>query len=159
MKIRSETPDDIAAIHALHAAAFDSDAEARLVDALRADGDGVISLVAEEDGALIGHAMFSRLGAPLPALALAPVSVAADYRAKGVAHALITEAIAQARAAGEAAIFVLGDPAYYGRFGFVPGAAAGFECAYAGPYLMALMLVETPVRTGALTYPAAFSAL
>lgn len=159
MKIRHERPEDITAIHALHVDCFETEVEAKLVDELRADGDAVVSLVIETEGALIGHVMFSRLGAPLPSLALAPVAVAKPYRAKGVAHGLIREGIDCARAQEEAAVFVLGDPRYYRRFGFKPETAAGFECAYAGPYLMGLMLVETPVRTGVLTYPAAFSGL
>lgn len=159
MKIRHERPDDITAIYALHAESFETEAEAKLVDGLRADGDASLSLVMEHEGAVIGHVMFSRLVARLPSLALAPVAVAEPYRTKGVAHGLIREGIDRAQAQEEAAVFVLGDPDYYGRFGFRPETASGFECAYAGPYLMALMLIETPVRTGALSYPAAFLAL
>lgn len=159
MKIRSEHPEDIAAIHALHVAAFETDDEAQLVDALRDDGDAVISLVMDDDGVVVGHVMFSRLMAPLPSLALAPVAVDVTCREKGIAHALITEGIARARVAEEGAIFVLGDPAYYGRFGFAADTASTFECAYSGPYLMALLLLETSVKSGAITYPAAFSAL
>jgi putative acetyltransferase len=159
MKIRTERPRDIAAIHALHVAAFETEAEATLVGSLRTDGDAVLSLVMEDGGALIGHVMFSRLHAPLPALALAPVAVAMPHRAKGVAHSLIREGIDWALAQEEAAIFVLGDPDYYHRFGFTAEAASGFECAYAGPYLLALMLTETSAQNGPLTYPSAFAAL
>jgi len=159
MKIRSEHPRDFSAIHALHAGAFETDAEARLVDALRADGDAVFSLVMEEANAIIGHVMFSRLCAPLPALALAPIAVSAKHRAKGVARDLIVEGVDRSRAAGEGAVFVLGDPGYYERFGFAADTAVGFECAYSGPYLMALMLGDTPARTGVLTYPPAFAGL
>lgn len=159
MKIRNETAEDAPAIRRLHQSAFETPAEADLVDALRADGDAVLSLVATGQDALIGHVMFSRLSAPLPSLALAPVAVDRDHRAQGVAGALINEGLAQARAAGERAVFVLGDPEYYSRFGFDAAAARGFECVYAGPYLMALFLSEADVRTGALTYPAAFSRL
>ena len=76
--------------------------------------------------------------APFPALALGPVAVQPEYRRTGIASQLIREGIARSEAAGWAGIFVLGDPAFYRRFGFNAGKASGFISPYAGPHLMVL---------------------
>ena len=75
MIVRSEAPDDVAAIRTVEEAAFLQSIEAQLVDDLRDAGDSVFSLIAVEDETITGHAMFSRLRAPFPALALGPVAV------------------------------------------------------------------------------------
>ena len=122
--IRAERPEDAPAIHALITAAFGQEEEANLVDALRRDGDLWLSLVAEgEDGEITGHIALSRLKSPKHALALAPVSVAPDRQGAGIGSALIKKSIEEARRWREAVIFVLGDPAYYTRFGFSREAA------------------------------------
>jgi putative acetyltransferase len=89
------------------------------------------------------------------------VAVLPDWRRKGIAAALIRERIKRAAYEGWAGIFVLGDPNYYGRFGFKSTHADGFESAYAGPHFMALPLNsdELPLRSGRLDYAPAFSAL
>ena len=139
-KIRAETPDDRAAVHAVVAGAFGQSDEADLVEQLHADGDVFVSLVAEEDGAVIGHVLLSAMRAPIRALGLAPVSVGPARQGTGVGSALIREAIRLAREAGYAAIFVLGDQAYYGRFGFDVDAARGFASPYAGDHFAVLAL-------------------
>lgn len=160
MIVRASRPEEISAIHALVVAAFGRAPEADLVGDLTLDGDAEISLVAEQDGRLIGHILLSRMHAPFPALALAPVSVDPGLQAGGVGSALVREAITRGRLGGWKAIFVLGDPAYYGRFGFDPGIAAGFSSKYASPYFMALAL-ETPLpeSSGELRHAAAFERL
>ncbi len=162
MGIRAERPEDRAEVRALLASAFESTAEADLVDRLRTDGDAVCSLVAvERKGALAGHVMLSRMRAAFRALGLAPVAVREEYRRRGIAERLIREALRCARDDGWEAVFVLGDPAYYGRFGFRAEIAAGFDCAYAGPYLMALSLSGSPLpaASGRVEYAPAFAAL
>lgn len=129
--IRPETPADFEPIARLLDAAFGGQAESRLVDALRADGDLALSLVAENAGAIVGHLALSPVTAPFPALALAPLAVAPAQQRRGIGAALI--AAAQALRP-DATIIVLGDPAYYGRFGFRPVA---WDCAFSGPYLQA----------------------
>ncbi len=160
MEIRAETPADIPAIHALVAAAFPTPAEAGLVDAVRVDGDAVISLVAVLDGEVCGHVLFSRMRSPDRTLGLAPVATAEGRRRKGVAAALIEDGLARARAGGWLGAFVLGDP-YYERFGFDPALAAGFASPYAGPHLMGLALGPEglPVQSGRLDYARAFDGL
>lgn len=151
---------DQKAIHGLIEAAFDQKAEADLVDQLNADGDMVISLVAENaTGDLLGHVALSKLKSPPSALALAPVSVAPDEQSKGIGSALIRDAIERARVLGAELIFVLGDPAFYTRFGFSVDAARPYPCPYAGPYFMALLLSQTANKNAPLIYPTAFSNL
>ena len=101
MIVRFETPDDIAAIRIVEEIAFGQPAEAQLVDDLRAAGDSVFSLVALDDGIVVGHIMFSRMKAPFPALALAPVAVLPEYRRTGFASRLIQQGIARRARNGE----------------------------------------------------------
>jgi putative acetyltransferase len=158
MIIRSETPADYAAIRSIVTEAFAGEIEADLIDALRADGDSVISLVAEEGEGIAGHVLFSRMDAPFRALGLGPVAVLPARQRSGIGAALIRAGIEEARRQGWQGVFVLGDPAYYKRFGFDPALAVGFDCVYAGPYLMALPLGETlPAEAGRVTYAPAFA--
>jgi putative acetyltransferase len=158
--IRDERPTDVAAIRAVVAAAFGRPLEGDLVERLRADGDAVLSLVAVEGGESIGHVLLSRLAAPFPALALAPLAVLPAQQRTGIGGRLVRTALARATAEGWQAVLVVGEPAYYRRFGFDPGLAAGFACAYAGPYLMALALQgDLPTTAGRIDYPPAFAAL
>jgi putative acetyltransferase len=161
MNLRDECPRDYEAIRQLQLASFPGPGEAKLVDQLRSDGDAVFSLVAIEDRTIAGHVMFSVMAAPFRALGLGPVAVLAERRRKGTAAALIQEGIKRARHEGWMAIFVLGDPGYYQRFGFDPKHADGFESPYAGPHFMALPLngAKLPSRFGALNYAPAFAAL
>lgn len=160
MILRDAQPADRDAIDRVISAAFGQAAEARLVRALDHTGDTVLALVAEVPGEILGHVLLSRLSAPFPALALAPVSVAPAQQLRGIGAALIRAAIDRARAAGWAAIFVLGDPAYYRRFGFDAAAAAGFSTPYAGPHFMVLPLAPPlPADRGQLAHAPAFAAL
>jgi putative acetyltransferase len=161
MIIRTESSSDAAEIRAVHEAAFGRAAEAELVDQLRSDGDAVISLAAVWDGVVVGHVMFSTMSAPFRALGLAPVATAPAHHRRGIAAALIRDGLARARREGWEAVFVLGDPAYYSRFGFDVGAAAGFDSPYAGPHFMALSLAggALPATVGPVAYAPAFTGL
>jgi len=161
MILRDETPEDAAAVRQVVADAFSQAAEADLVEALRASGDAVISLVAEGDGEIVGHILFSRLQAPERCLGLAPLAVAPGRQNQGIGSALVREGLARAKRDGWQAVFVVGEPDYYGRFGFSAAAAAKFETAYPKPYVLALELVPNALttRTGALLYALAFQAL
>ena len=160
VEVRLETPEDREAVWALVAGAFPTRDEADLVDRLRADGDVVYSLVAVEAGAVVSHVLFSRMTAPFRALGLAPVATSAVHRRRGIAARLIEDGLARARRDGWAGVFVLGDPAYYGRFGFDVALAAGFSSPYAGEHFMALTLGETlPTLVGVVAYAPAFAAL
>lgn len=140
MLIEPETPDHERAIRSLLLAAFPTAVEADLVDRLRRDGDIAISLVATSDGSVMGYVALSRMTAPTKALGLGPLAVAASHQRQGIGGSLIRTGITQAEGGGLETIFVLGDPAYYGRFGFSLSAAEAFDSPYAGPYFMALSL-------------------
>jgi len=158
--IREELVADHAAIFALHAAAFPSDGEAHLVNALRANGDLRISLVAYLNDQLVGHVALSTMQAPANTLGLAPVATLPAYQNQGIAAQLIESAIQKAKQDGCDAIFVLGDPAYYGRFGFDVARADGFDSPYQGPAFAVLPLSNHwPLASGPATYAAPFGAL
>jgi putative acetyltransferase len=162
--IRPERPGDVAAIRLVKEAAFPTPAEAELVDMLRADGDLILSLAAEQDGLIAGHVAFSRIvierdDNPGAAVSLAPVAVLPQYQRNGVGKALIARGLAMLAAKGEDLVVVLGDPAYYRRFGFAAAEAVPFASDYSGPYLQALRLAGRRVMPGRLRYPSAFAAL
>jgi putative acetyltransferase len=160
MIIRDEQPGDHAAIHEVVRAAFGRAAEADLVDALRADGDSVFSLVAMEPDGIAGHVLFSRMNASFGALALAPVAVLPGRQRCGIGSGLIRAGPEAARHGQWHAVFVPGDPNFYRRFGFDPSLAAGFSCPYAGPHLMALPLEGVlPAMEGTIEYAPAFARL
>lgn len=148
--MRYATAADADAIDAVIRAAFAEtefghQGEADLVRMLEADGDVVTSLVAEFDGQIVGHVLFSRMrvegdGALLSAAGLAPVSVVPDRQGQGIGAALIHAGLADLRAQGTQIGFVLGHTAYYPRFGYSPALAARFASPFAGPHFMAMML-------------------
>ncbi len=160
LEIRTQTAGDGPAIRHLLLEAFDTALEADLVERLQEDGDCVLSLVAADGGRVVGHIVFSRMSAPFPAAGLAPVAVAASHRRQGIASRLIDAGIAELQRRGIHGVFVLGDPAFYGRFGFSKQAAENYACPYAGPYFMLLRLggkTELPA-SGAVNYAPAFAA-
>lgn len=161
--IRPEEPGDEAAIARIVEAAFGNPGEAQLVETLRADGDVVLSLVAERDGDIRGHILFSRLfvekdGSRTPAVALAPLAVDPDHQGEGIGTALIDEAHLRLQQKGEILSVVLGDPDYYGKFGYAHERAKNFASDYQGEALQALAWNDAP-RDGQLVYARAFSAL
>ena len=153
------------AIRRVHAAAFPTDLEASLVEQLIADGDAAISLAAEDDGEIVGHILFSRMeaqadGKSVDAFGLAPVAVLPERQGQGIGSELVEKGIAAARQAGADLIFVLGEPEYYGRFGFSAAAAAPFASPYAGPYFQALAINGmTLPASGSADYAPAFREL
>lgn len=157
--IRPECATDADAIRSVLVQAFESSAEANLVDDLRTDGELVISLGAEVDGVILGNVAMSRLKSPERALALAPVAVVPPAQSQGVGTALIRQAVEYARQQGASLVFVLGEPEYYRRFGFSVDEASAFECEYAGPNFMALHLSDTAPKAGAVIYATAFGKL
>lgn len=143
--IRPARGEDVGAIDALLRTIFRQPDEADLVRRLCIDGDMVLMLVAidEETDTLAGTVAFSRMavdiaGKAIPSVALAPVAVAADYRRQGVAEALVQAGIDRLEAERVVLCFALGDPAYYGRFGFHVDYARNFASPYAGDHLLAL---------------------
>ncbi len=161
LTIREETTVDIPAIRKVVTAAFAQVGESELVDALRDSGDSVLSLVAENGGELHGHILFSKLQAPENCLGLAPVSVIPDSQKTGIGSKLIVEGLELVRRSGWKAVFVLGEPEYYQRFGFSVTAADKFETTYPKVYTMALELAPNALdeRSGEIIYAQPFLAL
>jgi putative acetyltransferase len=158
--IRYAKPADHAAISDVVIAAFGRPDEARLVEQLRADEDVLFELVADEDGELCGHILFSRLWADRFDLygALAPLAVHPDRHRQGLGSKLVRSGLECAREFGCFGVLVLGDPAYYGRFGFAAETAA-IKSPYSGlPAFQALALEENAFD-GAMSvaYPGAFA--
>lgn len=167
--IRAATPADMPAISAIHRAAFASTAmgyqgEGDLVAALHDDGDALVSLVAEQDGQMAGHALFSRMtvdadGAAWRSAGLAPVGVLPAAHGTGIGSALIRAGLDALAGQGVQICFVFGHPGYYPRFGYDAVVAAPFASPFAGPHFMALLLdksLEIP-KSGRADYAAAFS--
>lgn len=150
MVIRPASPDDYAAIHAVVQAAFGQPDEANLVDALRADGDALVELVAEEDGGVAGHVLFSPLVTDTGArfAALAPLSVAPDRQKDGLGTMLMQVGHELLRTQGVEAVIVLGHERYYPRVGYSADATKVVKAPFSGPSFMALAL-----RPGALDAP------
>ncbi|HWL03358.1 MAG TPA: N-acetyltransferase [Xanthobacteraceae bacterium] len=158
--IRAERAEDADAVHALLVAVFDGAAEAGLVRRLRAEGDIALALVEEQGGQVVGHIAFPRLHVDgLPVAGLAPLGVRPDRQRAGIGQRLVETGLAVLKDARTPLVFVLGDPVYYGRFGFSVAAAQGFACVYAGSHFQALRLAGSAPGHGAVRYPPAFDSL
>ena len=165
--IRNEEEKDWAAVYALNVAAFETPAEANLVDALRQQARHVISLVAEENFAVVGHIMFSPVKlsghSELMIMGLAPMAVAPKQQRKGIGSALVRAGLEQCKKLGCGAVGVLGHPEFYPRFGFSPFASFGIRCEYDVPEEVFMILELQPDFldgiSGKLEYHEAFSNL
>lgn len=162
MVIRPERTGDECAIHDVVHAAFDghphSDgSEPAIVDRLRADGDLTISLVAEDGGEIVGHVAFSPVtisDGSTRWFGLGPVAVMPERQHEGIGAALIERGLALLRERGAAGCVVLGEPAYYGRFGFLHDPTL----TYPGPppeYFQRLVMTASSA-SGVVTYAPAF---
>ncbi len=170
LTIRPEQSNDLAAVRRVHLAAFPQAAEANLVDALRTGGFDRLSLVAEHTNQtaseIVGHVLFSALTITSEseshhALALAPVAVANAWQNQGIGSSLIRAGLAQAKEAGHRIVIVLGEPAYYRRFGFSASLALPLQSAYACEAFMALELMPGALQgvQGEVCYAPPFAAL
>lgn len=161
--IRIETPADIPGVRAVNEAAFETGAEAALVDALREHGKFVLSLVADLDDELVGHILFTDIvmeprGADDRILGLAPMAVLPEWQGNGVGSALARRGIEDCRELGYRGIVVLGHPGFYSRFGFVPASRHGLTCIYDAPdeAFMALALGDAALPGGCAIYQPEF---
>jgi putative acetyltransferase len=164
MNIRLETPNDTDAVRSVTIAAFkdaphSSQTEAYIVDALRDAGALTLSLVAEEHGQIIGHTAFSPVtinGEAGRWFGLGPVSVEPACQRRGIGVALISDGLQRLKDGGAHGCVVLGDPTYYGRFGF----AVDPELRYSGAppeYFQVLNFGELRPK-GEVAYHAGFDA-
>jgi putative acetyltransferase len=126
IEIRNETPADVAAVAAVTVAAFlhalhTSHSEQFIVEALREAGQLTVSLVADAEGVVVGHVAISPISISDGGsgwYGLGPISVAPEYQRRGIGSRLMREALRALREHGAAGCVVLGEPRYYGRFGF-----------------------------------------
>ena len=171
MRIRAETPGDIAAIRAVELAAFPSPEEADLVERIRASTGFVpeLSLVAELDpdaegrsGPVVGHILLSRVaiaGLDEPILALAPMAVIPERQRQGIGSALVRSALDAAEALEEPLIVVLGHPWFYPRFGFKAASRYGLfpSADWPDAAFMAKPLTRwSQALRGRVVYPSTF---
>jgi putative acetyltransferase len=162
--LRPERTSDHPAIHALHVASFPTEGEARLVAALRSAGHLSVSLVAELAGRVVGHVAFSPVGLPgaTGGVGLAPVAVLSAFRGRGIADQLIRAGLGACRQADAGFVVVLGDPAYYSRFGFLPARGWGLRDVYGGGdafQALELRPGAIPSEGGQVDYAAEFADL
>ena len=161
ISFRPGEPEDRLAILAVQRRAFGGEAEAELVDRLIDGPVATISMVADLDGMIVGHILLSQLEGPQRALALAPLAVDPEWRDFLIGTELANRALARARAEGWQSVFVLGDPVYYGRFGFRSDLAEHVKAPWSGPAFQSLELVSGAVSDyrGTVRYADAFEAV
>ena len=165
MLIRAEKENDRDAVYSVNVSAFETASEANLVDTLREQAQPVVSLVAEDNGEVVGHIMFSPVflsGYPnLKVMGLAPMAVVPEHQRKGIGSALIRAGLEQCKQLGFTAVVVLGHPVYYPRFGFSPSSRFGIDSEYevSEEAFMAMELHPGTLsgKTGTVKYHAAFS--
>lgn len=132
--IRKETEADYAAVGALLDRSFGQPDEARLVTSLRQCSAFIpeLSLVAELDGRIVGHIMFTKVSivretSEYPSLALAPMAVRPNSQRNGIGTKLVRTGLQRAGELGHQSVIVLGHPDYYPRFGFIPASYWNIE--------------------------------
>jgi putative acetyltransferase len=162
--IRPATTGDASAIAHVHNLSFGQPLEAQLVEALDREGLNLVSLVAERDGTVIGHILFTRVVMSTGALtaSLAPVAVLPEHQNKGAGSALVRAGLEGCRQLGVRVVVVLGHPEYYPRFGFSAASGRKLVSPYAahGDAWMAMEVVPgtIPDSGASIEYPAVWSA-
>jgi putative acetyltransferase len=163
--IRPETPADYTAVYEVNKLAFENrDAEPRLVEALRGL-PGTISLVAELEGRVVGHILFTPIDIEtengiVPAISLAPLAVRPGFQNRGIGADLSRRGLEACQVQGHKIAIVLGHPNYYPRFGFSSALAKPLACPWGdtGEAWMALEFVPGALAgvKGKVIYPEAF---
>jgi len=161
LTIRSEKFEDHPAVYEINRRAFETDTEARLVEALRGVEQPLISLVAELDGRLAGHILFTPVSlngvfSGSRVMGLAPVAVLPEFQNQVIGSALVRAGLEACQATGTELVFVLGHPDYYPRFGFQPVAPLGlhYKDAQLDPYFFVLELAPGALKgvSGSVSY-------
>lgn len=171
LTIRRETPEDATAVGDLLDAAFDHapgthrSVESVLVEELDAEGDviGDLSFVAELGGEIVAQVLCSRATmGEHESVALGPIAVRPDLQRQGIGAALMASVIATADQRADPAIVLLGDPDYYGHFGFAPGEAHGIQSpdpSWGEHFMVKRLRAWRPELAGQFRYPSAFQRL
>jgi putative acetyltransferase len=133
LKIRIEKESDVPQIAEIHNQAFNGTDEGQIVENLRKNKNLIISLVCEIDGKIVGHIAYSPIhnkNKEIIGIGLAPVGVLPSYQNQGIGSQLTEQGNKKAFTAGFTKLFVLGDPKYYCRFGFVLAKGYNFYCEF-----------------------------
>lgn len=169
MNIRNEIAADVAAIETLTYSAFDGHphhapgakpTEHLIVNRLRESGGLALSLVAAEADRIVGHIAFSPVsvgGNAAGWYGLAPVSVLPERQGEGIGSLLVREGISRLQAAGAAGIVLLGEPGYYGRFGFKACAEMTLPGVPADYFLILPTPGGKPLPAGEVAFHPAFN--
>lgn len=167
INIRPEREEDFATIHELNLLAFRGEDEAKLIRRIRQSAGFIpeLSLVAERDGRVVGHLLFSPIiietkKGSVPALALAPMAVWPEFQNQGIGSELVRQGLQECKRKGHRIVVVVGHPAYYPRFGFSQARRKGLEAPFPVPdeAFMVLELIPGALRgvKGDVKYPRVF---
>lgn len=163
LNMRPEAESDSDAVFKVNHRAFPTSAEAELVDALRHGGFVRVSLVAEINGQIVGHILFSDLPiitfqGTVSALSLAPMAVVPEYQRQGIGSELVRRGLEACKEQGHRIVVVLGEPQLYRRFGFSSDLAKPLESPFSGESIMAIELVPEALSgiSGRVEYPPPF---
>ena len=164
--IRPEQTEDIPAVRRVHEAAFPTRAEADLVDRVRSGGKAAVSLIAQESGNVIGHILFSPVSfdppAAVTAFGLAPMAVMPGHEKHAVGRRLVQNGLAECHAQGACLVVVLGEPEYYGRFGFERASRHGLRNEFGAEEEFMVFLLDAhahPTPGTLVKYAPEFAAL
>jgi putative acetyltransferase len=145
--IREERPDDVAAIRDVNRRAFEQDQEANIVDALRSNGGALLSLVATQNGRVVGHLMYSPLSVgPVTGAGLGPMAVLPEEQRQGIGSELVRVGNQKLKDAGCPFIVVVGHASFYSRLGFGPASRHGISCEWEVPDDVFMVLVLDEAR-------------
>ena len=164
MTIRPEEPQDRAAIYELNVLAYGRDDEAKLVEDLRQGHHAKMSLVVDAGGTIVAHIMFSAVqimtdAGPMQALALAPLAVHPSQQQHGIGSTPVKDGLYLVAQHHHRVVLVVGDPDFYGRFGFSAELTKNLKCKFAGENFLALELKPGALKgvEGMVMYPPPFS--
>jgi len=164
IEIRDEEERDLEQVRAILRANFPTEAESKLVDALRASGKAIISLVSvnkNNDGEVLGHILFSPVSTTPPVevkgIGLAPVAVRRDVQSLGIGSRLIREGLHLCRELEYDYCVVLGDPKYYQRFGFQKASSLGLQNEYGADDEFMVIRYTARIPAGMVNYALDFA--
>lgn len=162
--IRPESAEDFTQVDRINQLVFDGDAEMQVVQQIRGSKLLILSLVAELDGFIVGHILFSRgfiqtADCLVPSVALGPMGVHPDFQRKGMGSHLVLDGLAKLRESGEQHCFVLGHTWFYPKFGFKPAKYWQIDSVYqADDHFLGLEIAPEALHEirGRFLFPEAF---